>query len=344
MAKKYEERVNYSAAVRELKEKGPERLYFLWGEEDYLTSCFRDELKKRCVTGDTDDFCYHKFGDDFSAAALSDAIDAIPFMSERSFVEVNGLNMNKLEETDLPDIINALKDIPDYCTVVFTESSSFEPDKRLKFYKAFLPLCKELRFSAQDGSQLIRWIVRRFAAEGKEIDLAAAQRLIAVSGDLMNRLIPEIAKIASYAKGDRVTVSDVDAVAHHIPEAVVFDMTEKLSTGESNAAMGLLGELLSDKNNEPIVILATIAMQMRRLYAARLAIDEELGKDYVMKTCKLRYDGQASSLIRLAHKFKRSRLSAAIELCAETDCRMKSTGEDNATVLKECVLKIAVGE
>ena len=98
-------------------------------------------------------------------------------------------------------------------------------------------------------------IIRRFAAEGKGIELNAVQRLINVSGELMNGLIPEINKIASYTKGDRVTEADVDAVAHHIPEAVVFDMTEALAKGENNAAMRLLGELLADKNNEPTMTL-----------------------------------------------------------------------------------------
>lgn len=343
MAKKNEERINYSAAVRELREKGPERLYFLWGEEDYLTACFRDELKKLCITGDVEDFSYRKFTEDFTPRALADAVDSVPFLSERTFVEVSGLNLNKLTEQDSSEIISVLKDIPDYCTVVFSEAFEFEPDKRLKFYKAFLPLCKELRFSAQDGSQLIRWIVRRFAAENKEIELAAAQRLITVSGELMNRLIPEISKVAAYAKGARVTVADVDAVAHHIPEAVVFDMTDKLSVGETNAAISLLGELLADKNNEPIMILAIIGMQMRKLYAARLAIDEGLGKDYVMKTCGMKLDFQATKLMRPAHKFERKRLEYAIELCAETDYRMKSSIDDPAALLKECVLKIAAG-
>lgn len=343
MAKKNEEKVSYAAAVRELKEKGPERLYFLWGEEDYLTGCFKDELKKLCITGDSDDFSYHCFSDDFSVRALCDAVDSVPFLSERSFVEINGLNLNKISEADTKEMTAILKDIPDYCTVVFSQSSEFEPDKRLKFYKAFLPLCKEIRFSAQDGSQLIRWIVRRFAAEGKEIELPAAQRLISVSGELMNRLIPEIVKVAAYAKGDRVSVADVDAVAHHIPEAVVFDMTEKLAAGEVNAAIGLLSELLADKNNEPIMILAIIGMQMRKLYAARLAIDEGLGKDYVMKTCGLKYDFQATKLMRPAHNFTAKQLAYAVELCAETDYLMKSSGEDASVLLKECVMKIAVG-
>lgn len=342
--KKDEQKISYAAAVRELKEKGPMRLYFLWGEEDYLTSCFRDELKKACISDAEDDFSYHRLGENFSIPALSEAVDSMPFLSERSFVEVNGLDLNRLPEASTTELIKILKDIPDYCTVVFTESSEFEPDKRLKLYKAFLPLCKELRFSAQDGSQLMRWIVRRFAADGKEIELPAAQRLISVSGELMNRLIPEIAKISAYAQGSKVTVADVDAVAHHIPEALVFDMTDRLSAGEYNAALGLLGELLADKNNEPIQILAIIGIQMRRLYAARLAIDEGLGKDYVMKTCGLKYDFQATKLMRPAHAFTAKSLADAVELCAETDYRLKSSGDDPASLLKECVLRIAVGD
>lgn len=69
---------------------------------------------------------------------------------------------------------------------------------------------------------LIDWLIRRFSAAGKSIELEAAQRLIFISGDLMSRLIPEIEKVAAYAKGDRVTVADVEAVANHIPEAVVL--------------------------------------------------------------------------------------------------------------------------
>ena len=109
------------------------------------------------------------------------------------------------------------------------QSSQFEPDGRIKFVKGLRSLAKELKFTPQSQGMLTDWIARRFAAAGKGIELDAAQRLIFVSGDLMSRLIPEIEKVAAYAKGDRVTISDVDAVANHIPEAVVFEMTEYIS-------------------------------------------------------------------------------------------------------------------
>ena len=212
----------------------------------------------------------------FSLLSLKEAIDSVPFLSERSLVEVRGVDINKLRESD--EISAVLSDIPDYCTSYSWRPSALSRISVLKYTRRYKKYGKEICATAQGGDILIKWIIRRFAAEGKGIELNA-QRLINVSGELMNGLIPEINKIASYTKGDRVTEADVDAVAHHIPEAVVFDMTEALAKGENNAAMRLLGELLADKNNEPTMILAIVGGQMRKMYAARVAIDNGLDKN-----------------------------------------------------------------
>ena len=218
MAKKSkkDEKFNYNASVNALKAEVPAGLYLIWGPEDYLADRFFEEIKKLCITSEADDFSYRRLDErDFSLLSLKEAIDSVPFLSERSLVEVRGVDINKLKESD--EISAVLSDIPDYCTVVFMAPIGFEPDKRLKIYKAIQKYGKEICATAQGGDILIKWIIRRFAAEGKGIELNAVQRLINVSGELMNGLIPEINKIASYSKGDRVTEADVDAVAHHIP-------------------------------------------------------------------------------------------------------------------------------
>lgn len=345
MAKKsrQEEKFNYRENVRRIRENGPKNLYLIWGPEDYLANQFFAEIKKLCVTDEGDDFSYRKLTErDFNALSLREAIDSVPFLSERSLVEVRGVDLNKIRETD--EIIDILSDIPEYCTVVFMCGTGFEPDRRLKLYKSFAKHGEELCVTAQTGDQLIKWIIKRFAAAGKGIELNAAQRLISVSGGLMNRLIPEIEKIASYAKGDSVTEADVNAVAHHIPEAVVFDMTEALARGENNTAMRLLRELLADKNNEPTQMLAIVGNQMRQLYAARVAIDHGLDKSYVAKTLGLRFDFIANKLMASAHRFSDAQLKRAVELCTEMDYAMKSSKTEPVELLKECILRIAAGE
>ncbi len=345
MAKKTkrDEKFNYNASVNALRAEGPAGLYLIWGPEDYLADRFFDEIKKLCITSEADDFSYRRLDErDFSILALREAIDSVPFLSERSLVEVRGLDINRLRDSE--EICGILSDIPDYCTVVFMAPIGFEPDKRLKIYKTIQKCGREICVTAQGGDMLIKWIIRRFAAEGKGIELNAVQRLINVSGELMNGLIPEISKIAAYTKGDRVSEADVDAVAHHIPEAVVFDMTEALAKGENNAAMRLLGELLADKNNEPTMINATVGAQMRKMYAARVAIDNGLTKDYLMKALGLRYDFIVNRLLAASRRFSTEQIKRAVELCADTDYAMKSSKTDPAELLKECVMRIAAGD
>ena len=121
-------------------------------------------------------------------------------------------------------------------------------------------------------------------------------------------------------------------------------MTDCLAEGKNYAAFELLAELLADKDNEPIAMLAVLGLQMRKLYAAKLAAVGGLGRDYVMKICNIKYDSVASHLIATARRFSLPYLVRAVELCAETDYRMKSSGTDSAELLKECVMLIAAGE
>lgn len=335
--------MNYAAEIRALKDNGPQRLYLLWGVEDYLREQYLTRLKAVCLPEGEDSFSFKRMdGPEIDLNELSQAVDAMPFLSERSFVEIRGLDLNKLKDADR--LIEILSDIPDYCTVALVQSAQFEPDGRLKAVKAIRTAAKELRFTQQTQGLLMDWIVRRFAAAGKRIEHEAVLRLIFVSGDLMNKLIPEIDKIAAYAKGECVTVSDVDAVANHVPEAVIFDMTDYIAQKKYNSALNVLAELLADKNNEPIAMLGMLGLQMRKLYAARLAIDSSLGVRYIMDNCSIKYEYIANKLMSSARGFTSARLIRALELCAETDYKMKSTGQDAAELLKETVVRIAAGE
>lgn len=337
------ERLNYSAAVRELKAKGPERLYLLWGPEDYLREQFLIQLKKICLPEGEDSFSFKRIdGPELDLAELRSAIDTPPFMTERSFIELRGIDINRLKDAEA--LAKLFADIPDYCTAAFVQSAEYEPDGRLKAVKALRAAAKELKFTQQPQGMLTDWIARRFAAAGKSIELDAAQRLIYISGDLMSRLIPEIDKIAAYAKGDKVTVSDVEAVASHIPEADIFEMSELISQKKYNSAVSVLAELLADKNNEPIPMLALLGMQMRRLYTAKIASERELGAKFVMESCAVKYEFIASKLINAARGYTLPQLKRAVELCAEADYKMKSSPADDTELLKEVVLRIAAGE
>ena len=104
MAKKNskEEKLNYSAELRRLKDFGPERLYLLWGPEDYLREQYLGQLKKICLPEGEDSFSYKRInGPELDMHELLMAVDAMPFMTERSFVELRSVDINACKDSGL---------------------------------------------------------------------------------------------------------------------------------------------------------------------------------------------------------------------------------------------------
>lgn len=341
---KHENKTDFSTLLRELKEKGPDRLYLLWGAEDYLRESYFGEIKKLCLNAGETDFNYHRLtGAPLDLQKLSESVDAVPFMGERTLIEVRDFEINSVKDDNTERLKNIASDIPDYATVVFILPTGYEPDGRLATIKMLKKLGNAVEFTTQSQGLLINWITRRFAAEGKTIGRAECEKLIFTSGELMTRLIPEIEKISGYTKSETVTMVDIDKLAQRIPEASVFEMTDRLSERDYNKAAALLAELLQS-GEHPIKILAMIGFQMRRLYTARVALDERLGREFVMESSGIGYTFLADKLLKSAAGFSTTQLKRAVELCAESDYRMKSSSQDDEDILKELLLRIAVGE
>lgn len=342
MAKK-EPGCNYSREVKNLKSAGPANLYLLYGEEDYLRESYFSILVSQCIPDGEDSFSFRRFeGPELDPAAFTGALDQMPFMTDRTFILLKDVDINRVKESD--ELIDALKNIPEYCTVCFVQSSQYSLDGRIKLVRYLREHGSALYFTNQESSDLKRWISKRFAALNKTVSSDAAERLIFVSGDLMNRLIPEIDKIAAYSTGTEVTVADVDAVASHIPEADVFEMIGFISEKKYNAALHILSELLRNRDNSPVAILSAIGYQFRRLFGVKLAMKEKLPKSEIMDIFSIRWENIANRTIASAKSFSLDTLRMILEKCAECEYRMKSSAEDEVQALKDIVIYIMAGE
>ena len=344
MAKKQKEKLDYGALIKQLRENGPERLYLLWGEEDYLREQFLSEIIVLCLDDGTDEFNHRRFNsENFSLAAFREALDAMPFFGSKILIAVQDFDINKAKDDVFSELQTLLSDIPDYCTVVFSLSRGYEPDGRLSAFKLFKKLGTVVEFTSQSQSALLNWVSRRFTAAGKRIGRAEAEHLIFNCGSLMNNLILEIDKVASYADGENITKQDIDTVTTPTPEANVFNMTDCIASRDFDRAFSILSELLGMRE-EPIMILAIIGQQMRRLLAARIALDSGKGTQYVIEVCEQRYDFIAKKLISGARLFEMYSIVHAVELCADTDYAMKTGGGDSCELLKELLCHLAVGD
>ena len=317
--------------------------YIFYGEESYLREYYLVELRKTLVPAGFEDFNYHKLeGKDLTVQALSEMAEAMPMLAERTLIVVTDYDLFKLNEEQRERMIAFLEDIPPYCCVVFVyDTLVYKPNKTLKkLCKAIGDHVEAVEFRAAENSDLLSWIARRFKALGKEIDRQTAEYLIFTCGGLMTGLVPEITKIGTYAKGKTITQKDIDAVADPVLSAEVFKLSDAVLQGDYDRAAGILGDLLK-MQTEPIMILAALGSQLRRIYTARIAIDSGKDKYWLMELWDMKSDYPAKLLLSSAKKTTAAWCSDAVKMCQVLDRRMKSEkGIDSAGELKLLLVRL----
>ena len=122
---------NLKAAVRN---KAVDRLYFFYGEESFLMNYYLEAIKKQLLDPLTESFNFHRFNsENFELVAFLEAVENLPMMAEATLVQVDDIDLFKLNETEREKIAQVFRDIPEYCTVIFTYLTvAWKPDKRLK--------------------------------------------------------------------------------------------------------------------------------------------------------------------------------------------------------------------
>mgnify|MGYP004522923481 FL=1 len=316
----------YEALRAAIKAGVPANLYIFYGEERYLLQTMARQLKELLIPGGFEEFNYHRLtGKGLTVQELAETAEAMPMMAEHTLITVTDMDIFKLDESQRTALINLLGDFPPYCTLVFLyEQVPYKRDGKMKKLCAALnEYVQEVEFVQQERSDLLKWLKRRFAATGHDIDQTAADHLLFTCGSLMRGLIPEVEKIAAYAKHERITVADIDAVAEPVLDARIFDMTNAVTARNYDRAAAILADLLR-MQTEPIAILAALGKELRRLYTARLALDGGKDRVWLKELWSMSSDYPAKLLLQAAKNVDHDWCRQAVKRSQTLDRRMKS--------------------
>ena len=343
MAKKDDFKPNGLAQLKQhLKNKDPQRLYIFHGEEVFLLKHYLSQLRKQLLDELTESFNSHRFNNEnFNLQEFGDAVEGMPMMAEHTFVQVDEVDLFKMPEAERNKMCEFLGDIPEWCTVVFTyETVAWKPDKRLKkLWAAIDENATIVEFAKQDQRDLVAWITRHFAAQGKRISSDLCVYLIDITGGTMTALSGEIQKICAYSGAEHIHRSDIDAVVEPVLDAVVFQMSDLLGEGRYAAALEKLQTLLK-MQQEPLAILGAVGGHFRRLATARTLLDHgrnasDLAKIYAIP------DYPARKSMEAARRLRPEFCARAAELILETDYAMKTSFDDSERLLEMLILQLA---
>ena len=342
MANKPQKDSAFQSLKASIRNKKIDRLYFFFGEETFLMNYYLDSIKKLLLDPLTEAFNYHRFtSENFDLAEFLEAVENLPMMAEYTLVQVDDIDIFKLNETEREKIAAAFRDIPEYCTVVFTYLTlSWKPDRRLKkLWEAVEQNSLPVEFVKQDQKELIPWISRHFAAQQKRISNELCAYLIDITGGTMTALSGEIQKICAYSGSEEIKKSDIDAVTEPVLDAVVFQMTDQISAGSFEKAFQLLGQLLK-MQQEPLAILGALGSHFRRLLTAKTLQEQGKNAYDLQKLCGIP-DYPAKKTMEAARRMDKAFCGRAAELVLETDYKMKTSYDDPQRLLELLLLQLA---
>ena len=323
------------------------RLYLFHGEEHFLRDHYLSMLKKKVLDGPAEEFNFHRFTpENMSLEELSDAVDAIPMMAERTLVLVDDYDLSRMSENSRDTLVRILSDIPEYCTVVFVFGTvPFKYDGRQKKLKETLELGLEVEFTRQSQRDLNNWIRRHFATHDKIISDSLCEYLTFVTGGTMAALGSEIDKLAAFVSDREITRSDIDTVVEPVLDAEIFNITDAISEGNYELALQKLRTLLQ-MQQDPILLLGAIGSQLRRMLYARACMQNgkdvaTLGEMLKAATGKVPHSYVLQKTMAAARRVSDRFCERAVVLCLEADVQLKGFSGDDRRTMELLLVKLA---
>lgn len=321
------------------------RLLLLWGEDGPAVRKYQLLLEKAVVTAFPDFNSYRCDGKaPVDLDALGDSARSLPMMAERRFALVDDLNADLLSAVDMTKFQQLAEELPEETVLVITMRSVL-PDPKKKIGKAgkVYSLCDKYGgvcgFQKPTASAAAQLAAERAGKLGSSLGKKEALLLAEYCGRDPQRMLTEVQKLAAHSP-DVITAEDIRLLVSPVTEARVFDLSDRIVSGSYAAAMATIDDLIFQRES-PVTILTILSMAFVDMYRAAAARKAnipaaEAKKAYGYGGSGYRYDKGVQN----QRRFSLPALEEILELLAQADSRMKTSGVDPRVVLETLVAEI----
>lgn len=328
----------------ELKNSKIRNLYLFYGPEEYLKKYYLESIEKHILSKDVTGLNRIVIDGKPDTRKIIDATDTMPVFLEKKIVIVKNSGLMKSKKTSgsnedtkskgkQDDLLSYIQSVPNFTCLVFNEA---EIDKRIKLVDAIKKNGLIVEFAFQKPAELVKWAIKVFKSNKKEIDLNNASQLVENSEQGMNEILGEINKLVSYM-GERTTVTlkDIQNVCTKSIKSRIYDLTDAIADNNGSEAFKMLNDMIILK--EPVQkILFMIARQFRQVLEMKLL--NESGLNYNEAAVKMGISPFiAGKILKQASRFKVEKLKSALEESLELDLAIK-TGRINDRIATELLI------
>lgn len=344
--------MNEDILKKQLKDGAKGLCYLFCGEEEYTKDHYIKQLVKQAEALPMPEFNLIRFNEkNFSAHALSEAMEDLPYMSDYKLIIVSDIGFSKLTESAVGAICDALDSLPDYVNVLFAARKG-ELSARLLAKKEKAPVSALIsyiekrglvvNFEIQTGIKLRKWVKRHFEAAKAPISDAAVEHIIAVCGEDMYTLHGECAKLIAYCNGREVERRDIDAVCCSNESFKIFDLTKALTAGNTQRVHEIYGNLIKS-GSSPFMIINLLSSCITDMTVVKAGVEAGKTVHEMARTLKT-FDWAVKSYIPYVKRTSYAYLEYAAAECNKCALALKSYRTDAACDIEFFLLKLAAYE
>ena len=259
---------------------------------------------------------------------LLDMLGALPFLSPKRLVIMQGLAANKPAAEQIEKLLESVDETTD---LVIVESKI---DKRSVLYKTLKKQTDFHEFTEPDARDLPRWIMGEVKARGGGIGMAEATYLVSRIGAVQQLLSSELDKLMLYQPV--IARATIDLLTEQAALSSIFDLIDAAFAGNFKRALDLYADQRS-QNVEPLAIEALFVWQLHSVVLMKAAGDKS--SDTVAAEAGIS-PFVARKSAGLAAKRTLADLRRYVSELADLELTIKTTAADADELMKNYILSL----
>ncbi len=328
---------------KHIKTKSFSPAYVIYGTEQMLVKRYTQLLVQAVAGKSPSDFNYHVFSGEIDLDDFAASLQIIPFMSDCNCVAVNDIFFDDMSKDEV-DRFSDITKSPYEGTVLIISMPTYTPVKNKSAFSALIKRIEKYgsvcEFNKLNQSMIEKYIAKWANENGKLISHINASKLISCCGDDLNLLRNEIDKISAYAKGEEITLDDINKLATVNLETKIFALSDAVLKGDGQRAYNAL-DLLFYQREEPIAMLYVLSMSYIDAYRIRVAdecgvLKNDVAKDFAYKNRAFTLENARKATAGVSTQALRKSLDVLIE----ADERLKTSSVAPRVYMEQIIAQL----
>ena len=320
-------------------------VYFLYGEESFLTQTYAKRIKTKALGDGQVDINLLELDGNPDLSMLSDYVEALPFFAEHRVIMISDFDPEKIAEDEIEAFTKLIQNVPDTTILVFylincgVSLRSQRMKNLFATIKQYACVCEFKQLNKMKVGELIS---KKVAKQKRLISPTNAEYLAEITACNMNLASTETAKLCCYvSEGQEITREIIDIMVAKQLETRVYTLADAMIAGNRSRSFRILDELF-EQRVDPIPVLAALSTAYSEYYSSKAAknmdiIPQQVASDFGYSGAKASF---AAKKYNEAAQMEIDRLRKQMQIIFEADVKCKSTSVDKKVLLEETVLKL----